>query len=67
MPQEPAGYRDVLERIRQEAAGELVTVAEASRISGIPVRRVTRAFTGWTNAGRDKRIPATTLARQMTN
>ena len=32
MPKEKEGYRDALERIRNEASGELVTVAEAAHI-----------------------------------
>lgn len=32
MAREKQGYRDALERIRHEAAGELVTVAEAAHI-----------------------------------
>lgn len=58
MAREKQGYRDALERIRHEAAGELVTVPEAAR-------KVCRNFEGWIGAGRDKRIPATALARQI--
>lgn len=65
MARESPGYRDVLERIRKEAKGEMVTVAEAARISGFPEKRVTQQFEGWHGAYRDKRIPATSLARQM--
>ena len=32
MAREKEGYRDALERIRHEAAGEMVTVAEAAHI-----------------------------------
>ena len=32
MAREKQGYRDALERIRHEAAGELVTVPEAAHI-----------------------------------
>lgn len=65
MAKEVEGYRDTLARIRDEAAGELVTVDEAARITGLPKRRVTQVFTGWTAQGRDKRIAAPTLARQI--
>lgn len=64
-----AGYRDALERIRHEAAGELVTVPEAAHIvygtDPYAARKVCRNFEGWIGAGRDKRIPATALARQI--
>lgn len=65
MPKEPTGYRDVLERIRAESKGEMVTVAEAAKISGYRCKDVTHHFTGWTQSGPGKRIPATALARQM--
>ena len=32
MAREKDGYRDALERVRREAAGEMVTVAEAAHI-----------------------------------
>ena len=53
MAREKDGYRDALERIRSQAAGELVTVAEAARIVYGP------------DDTRGKRIPATALARQI--
>ena len=69
MSREKEGYRDALERIRHEAAGELVTVAEAARIvygsDPQATRKVCRNLYGWTGNGRDKRIPATALARQI--
>lgn len=69
MAREKEGYRDALERIRREAAGEMVTVAEAGRIAygadPQAARKVCRTMHGWTGNGRDKRIPATTLARQL--
>lgn len=65
MAKESPGYRDTLERIRAETQGEMVTVAEAAKISGYRPREVTRRFTGWTQVGPGKRIPATSLARQM--
>ena len=55
MAREKQGYRDALERIRHEAAGELVTVPEAAHI----------VYGTDPYAGRDKRIPATALARQI--
>ena len=36
MAREKQGYRDALERIRHEAAGELVTVPEAAHIVSCP-------------------------------
>lgn len=69
MAREKEGYRDALERIRHEAAGELVTVPEAAHIvygtDPYAARKVCRNFEGWTGQGRDKRIPATALARQI--
>ena len=69
MAREKQGYRDALERIRHEAAGELVTVPEAAHIvygtDPYAARKVCRNFEGWIGAGRDKRIPATALARQI--
>ena len=65
MAMEKVGYRDVLERIRAEAKGELVTVCEAAKISGYSPRCVTSRFEGWVSDGRGKRIPATALARQL--
>lgn len=62
---EPDGYRDVLERIRREAKGELVTVTEAAAISGLLPERTTQFFTGWIGKSRGRVIPATTLARQL--
>ena len=66
MAREKQGYRDALERIRHEAAGELVTVPEAAHIvygtDPYAARKVCRNFEGWIGAGRDKRIPATALA-----
>ena len=63
------GYRDALERIRNEASGELVTVAEAAHIvygtDPWAARKVTANIRGWIGQGRDKRIPATALARQI--
>lgn len=69
MAREKDGYRDALERVRREAAGELVTVAEAAKIVYGPndsnaCRKVTQ-FYGWVGKGRGKVIPATTLARQI--
>lgn len=70
MAREKEGYRDALERIRSQAAGELVTVAEAARIVYGPEdqrgkRKVCEQFVGWTGGTRDRRIPATALARQI--
>ena len=69
MAREKEGYRDALERIRHEAAGEMVTVAEAAHIvygtDPQAARKVCRNMHGWTGQGRDKRIPATALARQI--
>lgn len=69
MAREKEGYRDALERIRAEAAGELVTVPEAAHIvyGSTPnaARKVCNNFTGWIGAGRNKHIPATALARQI--
>lgn len=69
MAKEKEGYRDALERIRHEASGELVTVAEAAHIvygtDPAANRKVTRNLYGWLGQGRDKRIPATVLARQI--
>ncbi len=69
MAREKEGYRDALERVRREAAGELVTVAEAAKIVYGPNDRygaikVTRLY-GWIGKGRGKVIPATVLARQI--
>ena len=64
MAREKQGYRDALERIRHEAAGEMVTVAEAAHIvygtDPQAARKVCRNMHGC-----DKRIPATALARQI--
>ena len=70
MAREKDGYRDSLERIRSQAAGELVTVAEAARIVYGPddtrgKRKVCQQFTGWIGGDHGKRIPATALARQI--
>lgn len=65
MAKEKEGYRDALERIRHEASGELVTVAEAAKITGYSKDMVTQRFDGWQRQGRAKRIPATVLARQL--
>lgn len=70
MAREKDGYRDALERVRSQAAGELVTVAEAARIVYGPgdqrgKRKVCEQFAGWTGGNRDRRIPATALARQI--
>ena len=70
MAREKDGYRDALERVRSQAAGELVTVAEAALIVYGPgdqrgKRKVCEQFTGWTGGNRDRRIPATALARQI--
>lgn len=69
MAREKEGYRDALERIRREAGGELVTVAEAAKIVyGSAEEKNCRKVTGlgrWIGIGRDKRIPATELARQI--
>ena len=70
MAREKDGYRDALERIRSQAAGELVTVAEAARIVYGPddprgKRKVCQQFTGWIGGDHGKRIPATALARQI--
>ena len=48
----------------------LLGLAEAARIVYGPddtrgKRKVCQQFTGWTGQGRDKRIPATALARQI--
>lgn len=44
MAREKEGYRDALERIRHEAAGEMVTVAEAAHIVyGTDPRRPARS------------------------
>lgn len=69
MAREKEGYRDALERVRREAAGEMVTVVEAAKIVYGPddrngVRKVTRLY-GWIGKGRGKVIPATVLARQI--
>ena len=57
MAREKQGYRDALERIRAEAAGELVTVSEAAHIvygcTPNAARKVCRNFYGWIGAGRD--------------
>jgi len=51
MAREKQGYRDALERIRHEAAGELVTVPEAAHIvygtDPYAARKVCRNFEGW--------------------
>lgn len=39
MAREKDGYRDALERIRHEAAGEMVTVAEPRTSSTAPIPR----------------------------
>ena len=65
MAREKDGYRDALERVRSQAAGELVTVAEAARIVYGPGDQRGEQFTGWTGGNRDRRIPATALARQI--
>lgn len=59
------GYRDVLARIRETTTGEMVTVREAAAISGYNPKYVTKRFQGWVGKNHGKRIPATTLARQM--
>lgn len=69
MAREKEGYRDALERVRREAAGELVTVAEAAKIVYGPndrygQRKVTQLY-GWIGKNKGKRIPATVLARQI--
>lgn len=69
MAREKEGYRDALERVRREAAGEFVTVSEAAKIVYGPndtnaERKVTRLY-GWIGEGRGKVIPATALARQI--
>lgn len=69
MAREKEGYRYVLERVRAEAAGELVTVQEASRIvygdtERKHIRKVT-TFGQWIGEGRNKVIPATELARYL--
>lgn len=69
MAREKDGYRDALERVRREAAGELVTVSEAAKIVYGPndrngIYKVVK-FYGWIGKGRGKVIPATTLARQI--
>lgn len=59
MAREKDGYRDALERIRHEAAHIVYgTDPQAAR-------KVCRNMYGWTGQGRDKRIPATALARQI--
>ena len=69
MARDKEGYRDALERVRSQASGELVTVTEAAKIvyGSTPgaERKVTRNLYGWIGQGRDKRIPATALARQI--
>lgn len=69
MAREKEGYRYVLERIRAEAAGELVTVEEAARIIyGDADPKHTRSVTKmgqWIGEGRGKVIPATELARYL--
>lgn len=70
MAREKEGYRDALERVRSQAAGEMVTVAEAAKIAlGAADRKekdwVLRKFIGWTQSNHDKKIPATVLARQL--
>lgn len=64
---EPEGYRDALERVRKEAKGELVTITEATAITGLPVKRVSQVITGWIGEYKGRVIPATTLARQLTS
>lgn len=69
MAREKEGYRDALERVRREAAGEMVTVAEAAKIVYGPndmrgVRKVVQLH-GWVGKGKGKVIPATALARQI--
>lgn len=64
MALEKAGYREALERIRKEAAGELVTKAEAIRICGVGEAAV-MDFIGWHKYGGQWRIPATALARAI--
>ena len=69
MAREKDGYRDALERVRREAAGEMVTVKEAARIVYGPEdtrgeRKVVQ-LSGWIGRGRGKTIPATVLARQI--
>lgn len=69
MAREKEGYRDALERVRREAAGEMVTVAEAAKIVYGPndergVRKVVQLY-GWVGKGKGKTIPATVLARQI--
>ena len=55
MAREKEGYRDALERIRHEAAGEMVTVAEAAHIvygtDPQAARKVCRNLHGWTGQG----------------
>lgn len=69
MAREKEGYRYALERVRAEAAGELVTVAEAARIVYGEVNNNTRRsvtkFGSWIGNGRNKVIPATELARYL--
>ena len=61
MAREKEGYRDALERVRSQAAGEMVTVAEAAKITlGAADRKekdwVLRKFTGWTPGNHDKKM-----------
>ena len=46
MAREKEGYRDALERIRHEAAGEMVTVAEAAHIPASKVHIVPQGKPG---------------------
>lgn len=69
MAREKDGYRDALERVRREAAGELVTVKEAARIVYGPddiygPRKVVQ-LRGWIGRNKGKVIPATVLAQQI--
>lgn len=64
MPREKEGYRDVLEKIREQY-GETLSVMEVAEFTGIHYRRVPNVFVGWDGRYKGKRIPAVQLARQL--
>lgn len=65
MAREKDGQRDVYARIVAEAGGDCVSVQACARITGLPAKRVTQAFTGWVGEAKGKYIPAMRLARQL--
>ena len=69
MAREKQGYRDALERIRHEAAGELVTAPPAphtvTATDPTAARMAGPNFAGCIGPGRQTPTPATALARQI--